>query len=184
RRLRRDRVRALPPVHGSTRQLAAAAPLRQADDGRAPALPAPTRGRARRDVSGGPLCLLGAGRRRPLLARARRPHGRRGARPVAARTAPEAGRGTRIPRPGKRDLRRAVPGAVRCRPRGPRQDSKQKPGRRSTVDVNKEEELRKLFEIGGFVAAAVLIAFGIAAIVMGFNGRNTVSSSLKQEYIR
>jgi len=43
--------------------------------------------------------------------------------------------------------------------------------------------MRKLFEIGGFVAAAVLIAFGIAAIVMGFNGRNTVSSSLKQEYI-
>jgi len=43
--------------------------------------------------------------------------------------------------------------------------------------------MRKVFEIGGFVAAAVLIAFGIAAIVMGFNGRNTVSSSLKQEYI-
>jgi len=47
----------------------------------------------------------------------------------------------------------------------------------------KEEEMRKVFEIGGFVAAAVLIAFGIAAIVMGVNGRNTVNSSLKQEYI-
>src|SRR5437762_498082 len=43
--------------------------------------------------------------------------------------------------------------------------------------------MRKVFEIGGFVAAAVLIAFGIAAIVMGVNGRNTVQSSLKQEYI-
>ena len=43
--------------------------------------------------------------------------------------------------------------------------------------------MRKVFEIGGFVAAAVLIAFGIASIVMGFNGRHTVGSSLKNEYI-
>jgi hypothetical protein len=43
--------------------------------------------------------------------------------------------------------------------------------------------MRKLFQIGGFVAAAVLIAFGIGAIVMGVNGRNTVQDSLKQEYI-
>ena len=43
--------------------------------------------------------------------------------------------------------------------------------------------MRKVFEIGGFVAAAVLIAFGITAIVMGVNGRNTVRDSLKQEYI-
>ena len=43
--------------------------------------------------------------------------------------------------------------------------------------------MRKYFEFGGVVAAAVLIAFGIAAIVMGVNGRNTVSHSLKQEYI-
>jgi hypothetical protein len=46
-----------------------------------------------------------------------------------------------------------------------------------------EAEMRKVFEIGGFVAAAVLIAFGITAIVMGFNGRHTVASSLKNEYI-
>ena len=32
--------------------------------------------------------------------------------------------------------------------------------------------MRKVFEIGGIVAAAVLIAFGIAAIVMGFNGKS------------
>jgi hypothetical protein len=43
--------------------------------------------------------------------------------------------------------------------------------------------MRKLFEIGGLVAAAVLIAFGVAAIVMGFNGRTTVSDSLKAEQI-
>ena len=43
--------------------------------------------------------------------------------------------------------------------------------------------MRKVFEIGGVVAAAVLIAFGIAAIVMGFNGRSTVTDSLKQEQI-
>jgi hypothetical protein len=43
--------------------------------------------------------------------------------------------------------------------------------------------MRKFFEIGGLVAAVVLIAFGVAAIVMGFNGRSTISSSLKQEQI-
>jgi hypothetical protein len=43
--------------------------------------------------------------------------------------------------------------------------------------------MRKAFEIGGVVAAAVLIAFGIAAIVMGVNGRSTVTNSLKQEQI-
>ena len=43
--------------------------------------------------------------------------------------------------------------------------------------------MRKLFEFGGVVAAAVLIAFGIAAIAMGANGRSTVNSSLKQEYL-
>src|SRR5437763_2889930 len=43
--------------------------------------------------------------------------------------------------------------------------------------------MRKTFEVGGFVAAAILIAFGIGAIVMGFNGRSTVESTLKQEQI-
>jgi hypothetical protein len=43
--------------------------------------------------------------------------------------------------------------------------------------------MRKVFELGGVVAAVVLIAFGIAAIVMGVNGRSTVNSSLKQEQI-
>jgi hypothetical protein len=43
--------------------------------------------------------------------------------------------------------------------------------------------MRKLFEFGGLVAAAILIAFGVAAIVMGFDGRSTVGDSLKQEQI-
>jgi hypothetical protein len=43
--------------------------------------------------------------------------------------------------------------------------------------------MRKFFEIGGFVAAAILIAFGVVAIVMGFNGRSTVQSGLTQEQI-
>jgi hypothetical protein len=43
--------------------------------------------------------------------------------------------------------------------------------------------MRKFLEIGGLVAAAVLIAFGVTAIVMGVNGRNTVQDSLKLEQI-
>jgi hypothetical protein len=38
-------------------------------------------------------------------------------------------------------------------------------------------------EIGGFVAGAILIAFGIVAIYMGVDGRSTVRDSLKQEQI-
>ena len=43
--------------------------------------------------------------------------------------------------------------------------------------------MRKVLEIGGFVAAAVLIAFGITAIVLGVNGRSTVQNNLKYQYI-
>jgi hypothetical protein len=43
--------------------------------------------------------------------------------------------------------------------------------------------MRKAFEIGGIVAAVVLIAFGIGAIAMGINGRSTVKSNLAQEQI-
>ena len=43
--------------------------------------------------------------------------------------------------------------------------------------------MRKVFELGGVLAAAVLIAFGITAIVMGVNGHSTVNKSLKQELI-
>jgi hypothetical protein len=43
--------------------------------------------------------------------------------------------------------------------------------------------IRKLFEWGGFAAGAILVAFGVVAIVMGFSGRATVSDSLKLEKI-
>ena len=42
---------------------------------------------------------------------------------------------------------------------------------------------RKLFEYGGIAASIVLVAFGIAAIVLGVNGRSTVQNSLAQEQI-
>jgi len=47
----------------------------------------------------------------------------------------------------------------------------------------KSDLLRRVLEWGGFAAGAVLVAFGIVAIVMGFNGRSTVSDSLKLEKI-
>jgi hypothetical protein len=43
--------------------------------------------------------------------------------------------------------------------------------------------MRRTLELGGFVAAAVLIVFGAVAIVMGVNGRATVHSTLEQEQI-
>lgn len=42
---------------------------------------------------------------------------------------------------------------------------------------------RKAFEIGGVVAAVVLIAFGIGALVMSLNGRNTVKDNLAAQKI-
>ena len=42
---------------------------------------------------------------------------------------------------------------------------------------------RKILEIGGFVAGAVLIVFGVVAIWMGGNAYNTVRDSLKDEQI-
>jgi putative Mn2+ efflux pump MntP len=43
--------------------------------------------------------------------------------------------------------------------------------------------MRKAIEIGGAIAAVILVLFGVAAIVLGFNGRNTVRDSLKAEQI-
>ncbi len=42
---------------------------------------------------------------------------------------------------------------------------------------------RKLFEYGGWIAGFVLIAFGVAAIVMGVNGRNEVRDALAAQMI-
>ena len=47
----------------------------------------------------------------------------------------------------------------------------------------RSELIKRVLEWGGFAAGAVLITFGIAAIVMGFDGRSTVSDSLRQEKI-
>jgi hypothetical protein len=43
--------------------------------------------------------------------------------------------------------------------------------------------MRKALEVGGLVAAVVLIAFGSGAIYMGIDGRSTVRDSLKAEQI-
>src|SRR5947209_1365826 len=42
---------------------------------------------------------------------------------------------------------------------------------------------RKFFEYGGIAASIILVGFGIAAIVLGVNGRSTVQSSLRSEAI-
>ena len=55
--------------------------------------------------------------------------------------------------------------------------------RATTADREKSDLFRKLLEWGGFAAGAVLITFGVVAIVMGFSGRSTVADSLKQEKI-
>jgi hypothetical protein len=42
---------------------------------------------------------------------------------------------------------------------------------------------KKLFEFGGYCAAACLVAFGVAALVLGVNGRSEVRSDVKREAI-
>jgi hypothetical protein len=55
---------------------------------------------------------------------------------------------------------------------------------RATQAVRTKSDLfRKLLEWGGFAAGAILVAFGVVAIVMGFSGRATVADSLKLEKI-
>ena len=43
--------------------------------------------------------------------------------------------------------------------------------------------MRKLFETGGVIAGVVLIAFGVAAIVMGVNGRSDVRAAISEQKI-
>jgi hypothetical protein len=43
--------------------------------------------------------------------------------------------------------------------------------------------MKTIFAIGGIAASIILIAFGIGSIVVGFNGRDTVQSSLSREAI-
>jgi uncharacterized membrane protein YidH (DUF202 family) len=42
---------------------------------------------------------------------------------------------------------------------------------------------KRLFEFGGYFAALVLVAFGVAAIALGVNGRNEVRTDVKREFI-
>ena len=49
--------------------------------------------------------------------------------------------------------------------------------------MNGKPTLRRILEIGGVVAGAVMIAFGVAAIYMGFDGRSTVQDNLANEFI-
>lgn len=49
--------------------------------------------------------------------------------------------------------------------------------------VKPDRPIKSVLKWGGFAAGAIMIAFGIAAIVMGFSGRATVNDSLKQENI-
>lgn len=43
--------------------------------------------------------------------------------------------------------------------------------------------MRRALEVGGLIAAVVLIVFGVAAIVMGMDGKSTVEDNLAQEQI-
>ena len=43
--------------------------------------------------------------------------------------------------------------------------------------------MRKFLELGGFIAGALLIVFGVVVIALGVSGRSTVQSSLRQEQI-
>ena len=43
--------------------------------------------------------------------------------------------------------------------------------------------MRKMWNYGGLIAATILIAFGVASIVIGANGRDTVRSNLNKELI-
>src|SRR5437660_3955529 len=54
---------------------------------------------------------------------------------------------------------------------------------RSHINAPRGGAMRKAFEIGGIVAAVVLVAFGIVSIVMGANGRSTVRDNIAEQKI-
>ena len=49
--------------------------------------------------------------------------------------------------------------------------------------MNGKSTLRRVLEIGGIVSGVVMVAFGIAAIYMGADGRSTVQENLSNEFI-
>ncbi len=42
---------------------------------------------------------------------------------------------------------------------------------------------RRILELGGIAAGVIMVAFGIGALVLGINARNTVGDELKREFI-
>ena len=42
---------------------------------------------------------------------------------------------------------------------------------------------RRILELGGIAAGIIMVAFGIGALVLGINARNTVGDELKREFI-
>ena len=88
--------------------------------------------------------------------------------------------GTVVPEAAAFPQDRSAAGLMAVHPAGRRVSQK---ADTNTSAVAKGAEMRKLFEIGGIVATTVLVVFGIAAIVMGVNGRSTVHNSLKLEQI-
>jgi uncharacterized iron-regulated membrane protein len=49
--------------------------------------------------------------------------------------------------------------------------------------MKNKSTLRRILEWGGIAAGTIMVAFGIAAIVMGFDGRSTVQDNLANEFI-
>jgi hypothetical protein len=53
----------------------------------------------------------------------------------------------------------------------------------SSPTAYRRNDMRKLFVIGGIAASVLLIAFGIASVVMGATGRHEVTTDIKREQI-
>jgi hypothetical protein len=49
--------------------------------------------------------------------------------------------------------------------------------------MNDKSTGRRILEIGGIASGVIMVAFGIAAIYMGFDGRSTVQDNLANEFI-
>jgi hypothetical protein len=49
--------------------------------------------------------------------------------------------------------------------------------------MNGKSTLTRVLEIGGIASGVIMVAFGIAAIYMGFDGRSTVQDNLANEFI-
>ena len=49
--------------------------------------------------------------------------------------------------------------------------------------IRSNQTFRRILQIGGIVAGVIMVAFGVAAIYMGFDGRSTVSENLGNEFI-